>query len=59
MQLSYPKGTATRLAIEKAYSLAQQHMVICGTAVMGLSLIWMFVIRDLKLDRKQTKGVLF
>lgn len=59
LQLSYPKGTATRYAIEQAYSLAQQHMVICGTAVMGLSLVWMFVIRDIKLDRKQTKGVLF
>jgi hypothetical protein len=59
MQLSYPKGTETRLAIEKAYSLAQQHMVICGTCVMALSLIWMFVIKDIKLDRKQTKGVLF
>lgn len=59
LQLSYPKGTETRLAIEKAYSLAQQHMVICGTAVMALSLIWMFVIKDIKLDRKQTKGVLF
>ena len=59
VQLSYPKGTETRLAIEKAYSLAQQHMVICGTAVMALSLIWMFVIKDIKLDRKQTKGVLF
>jgi hypothetical protein len=34
-------------------------MVICGTAVMALSLIWMFVIKDIKLDRKQTKGVLF
>jgi hypothetical protein len=59
LQLSYPKGTATRYAIEQAYSLAQQHMVICGTAVMALSLVWMFVIRDIKLDRKQTKGVLF
>ena len=59
VQLSYPKGTETRLAIEKAYSVAQQHMVICGTAVMALSLIWMFVIKDIKLDRKQTKGVLF
>lgn len=58
-QLSYPKGDPTRYAIEKAYSLAQQHMVICGTAVMALSLIWMFVIRDIKLDKKQTKGVLF
>ena len=58
-QLSYPKGSETRYAIEQAYALAQGHMVICGTAIMGLSLVWMFVIRDIKLDRNQTKGVLF
>lgn len=58
-QLSYPKGTATRYAIERAYALAQGHMVICGTAIMALSLVWMFVIKDIKLDRTQTKGVLF
>lgn len=59
LQLSFPKGTETRYAIEKAYSLAQSHMVIAGTAIMALSLVWMFVIKDLRLDRKQTVGVLF
>lgn len=59
VQVGYPKGSETRLAIEKAYSLAQGHMLIAGTAIMSLSLIWMFVIRDIKLDRNQTKGVLF
>lgn len=58
-QLSYPKGTETRIAIEKAYSVAQSRMLIAGTAVMALSLIWMFVMRDLKLTKQQTKGVLF
>lgn len=58
-QLSYSKGSAARYAIEKAYALAQSHMVICGVAVMSLSLVWMLVIRDIRLERSQTKGVLF
>lgn len=59
VQKSYAKGSAARYAIEKAYALAQGDMVIAGTAIMALSLVWMFVIKDIKLDRNQTKGVLF
>lgn len=57
-QLSYPKGTATRYAIEQAYGIAQSRMVIAGTSVMALSLVWMFVIRDLKINKHEA-GVLF
>lgn len=60
VQLSYEKGTPIREAIAQAYADSQSKMLIAGTAVMSLSLIWMFVIRDIKLDKNvQTKGVLF
>lgn len=60
VQLSYEKGTPIREAIAQAYAESQSKMLIAGTAVMSLSLIWMFVIRDIKLDKNvQTKGVLF
>ncbi|KAE9970187.1 hypothetical protein EG328_006443 [Venturia inaequalis] len=59
-QLSYEKGTPVRVAIALAYADSQTKMLIAGTAVMSLSLIWMFVVRDIKLDKNvQTKGVLF
>jgi hypothetical protein len=60
VQLSYERGTAIREAIALAYADSQSKMLIAGTAVMSLSLIWMFLIRDIKLDKNvQTKGVLF
>ncbi|KAI5360174.1 putative major facilitator superfamily, MFS transporter superfamily [Septoria linicola] len=58
-QLSYAIGTNARTAIQNAYALAQRNMLIAGTCVMATSLIWMFVIRDIKLSKQQTKGVLF
>ncbi|KAJ9295821.1 hypothetical protein DTO271G3_5844 [Paecilomyces variotii] len=59
-QLSYPSGEETRHAISLAYAEAQSKMLIAGTAVMALSFIWMFVIRDIKLTKEiQTNGVLF
>ena len=58
-QLSYAMGTDVRTAIQNAYALAQRNMLIAGTCVMATSLIWMFVIRDIKLSKQQTKGVLF
>jgi len=58
-QLSYERGTPVRDAIIEAYASAQSKMLIAGTAIMATSLIWMFVIRDVKLTKQQTKGVLF
>jgi MFS family permease len=58
-QLSYPMGDPVRDAIIKAYSEAQSRMLIAGVAIMASSLIWMFVIRDVRLNKQQTKGVLF
>ena len=60
VQLSYPVGDATRIAIQKAYAIAQQDMVIAGTAFMALSLIFVWMIKDLRLNNiQQVKGVLF
>ncbi|KAL1307032.1 hypothetical protein AAFC00_005657 [Neodothiora populina] len=60
VQLSYEKGTAARDAIIQAYAYAQTKMLIAGTAIMALSLGFMFLIRDVKLTKDmQTKGVLF
>ncbi|KAH1600288.1 hypothetical protein KXW27_003679 [Aspergillus fumigatus] len=58
-QLSYERGTLIRQAIALAYASTQSKMLIAGTAIMALSLVWMFVIRDIKLTKTQTKGVLF
>ncbi|KAF9895289.1 hypothetical protein FE257_000193 [Aspergillus nanangensis] len=59
VQLSYPRGSDMRYAIAMAYARTQTYMLTAGTAIMALSLIWMFVIRDIKLTKQQTKGVLF
>ncbi|KAM0542044.1 hypothetical protein ACHAPJ_012970 [Fusarium lateritium] len=60
VQLSYEKGTPERIAIQKAYSYAQTRMLIAGTAIMGLSFIWVALIRNLKVsEMKQTKGNVF
>ncbi|KAE8154160.1 putative MFS siderophore transporter MirB-like protein [Aspergillus avenaceus] len=58
-QLSYERGTPIRHAIQMAYAFSQSKMLIAGTAIMALSLVWMVVIRDIKLTNAQTKGVLF
>jgi hypothetical protein len=60
VQLGYERGSDVRTAIALAYAESQSKMLIAGTAIMSLSLGWMFLIRDIKLDKNvQTKGVLF
>lgn len=59
VQLSYARGTAVRHSIGLAYAEAQTKMLIAGTAIMALSLAWMFLIKDIKVTKAQTKGVLF
>ncbi|KAF1840249.1 MFS general substrate transporter [Cucurbitaria berberidis CBS 394.84] len=59
-QLSYAKGTATRIAIEQAYGIAQKRMLIAGTVIIGLALVWIFMIKNFNVARMhQTKGLLF
>ncbi|PWN31156.1 siderophore iron transporter [Jaminaea rosea] len=58
-QLSYEVGSATRLAIARAYGEAQQWMVAAGTIFMGLAFISILLIRNVHLDKiEQVKGVL-
>ncbi|KAI4675367.1 uncharacterized protein J4E84_010109 [Alternaria hordeiaustralica] len=59
-QLSYAKGSETRLAIEEAYGIAQKRMLIAGTAIMGLCLVWVFLIKNFNVAKmQQTKGRVF
>ncbi|KAJ5379202.1 siderophore iron transporter mirB [Penicillium cosmopolitanum] len=60
IQLSYPIGSATRTAIQNAYASTQRNMMIAGTAIMGLSIIWVWMMRNVKLqDNKTLSQVLF
>lgn len=59
-QLSYPVGSPTRLAIQKAYGYAQTRMLAAGTAVMGLAIIWVLMLRNIDLRKNaQVKGMVF
>jgi hypothetical protein len=59
-QLKYATGTATRIAIQKAYSYAQVRMLAAGLGVMGLGLIWTFVIKNINLKKiQQVHGTIF
>ena len=59
-QLSYERGSATRLAVEEAYGIAQKRMLIAGTAIMGLCLVWVFLIKNFNVAKmQQTKGRVF
>ncbi|OAL28177.1 hypothetical protein AYO20_09596 [Fonsecaea nubica] len=56
-QLSYPKGSATRTGIQKAYAYAQTRMLAAGTSFMALAFVAVFMIRNLNVGKiKQTKG---
>ncbi|KAH3951185.1 hypothetical protein HBI56_088750 [Parastagonospora nodorum] len=59
-QLSYEVGSPTRLAIEEAYGVAQKRMLIAGTAIMSLCVVWVLLIRNYNVKKmQQTKGRLF
>ncbi|KAL3439429.1 major facilitator superfamily domain-containing protein [Aspergillus tetrazonus] len=60
IQLSYPVGSPVRVAIASAYAETQTKMLVAGTGIMALSLIWMFLIKDIRLSKDaQSKGVVF
>ncbi|KAL4920170.1 major facilitator superfamily domain-containing protein [Aspergillus aurantiobrunneus] len=60
VQLSYSLGSPIRNAIAYAYAETQTKMLTAGTAIMALSLVWMFLIRDIKLSKDaQRQGVVF
>lgn len=57
VQLSYPVGSPTRIAIAKAYGEAQKYMLTAATAVLAISLVSVAFWRDIKVkDFKQVKG---
>ncbi|KAH8884079.1 MFS general substrate transporter [Thozetella sp. PMI_491] len=60
IQLSYPIGSAARDAIIMAYAEAQSRMLIAGTAIMALALVWILLLKDIKVSEiQQVKGLLF
>ncbi|GAN08644.1 conserved hypothetical protein [Mucor ambiguus] len=59
-QLSYEVGSPIRLAIQEAYGYAQTRMLAAGTGIMGLCIIWVFLIRNIDLAKiSQVKGTVF
>ncbi|EIW66653.1 hypothetical protein TREMEDRAFT_70004 [Tremella mesenterica DSM 1558] len=59
-QLSFPMGDPTRTAINEAYAVAQSRMLIAGTAVMALALVFTLMMRNINVSKiHQVKGVLF
>ncbi|OTA55134.1 putative MFS siderophore transporter [Hypoxylon sp. EC38] len=60
VQLSYPIGSDVRSAIIEAYAQTQTYMIIAGTVIMALSLVWVMLIKNIRLNEiQQTKGMLF
>ncbi|PWY69776.1 putative MFS siderophore iron transporter [Aspergillus heteromorphus CBS 117.55] len=59
-QLSYPVGSETRIAIQRAYGYAQTRMLAVGTGIMVLAFIWTMMIKNIDLKKvPQVKGVVF
>ena len=60
IQTDYPTGTPIREAIMAAYAETQRNLVIAGTAIMALALVWVWMIKNTNLAKvEQVKGVLF
>lgn len=56
-QMSYPQGSPTRIAVNRAYGDAQRYMLIGSTAVLALAILGVFMWRDINVKHfKQTKG---
>lgn len=59
-QLKYPVGSAARTAIQSAYAVAQRNMMIAGTAIMGLAIVAVAIMRNIKVqNNKDLNKVLF
>ncbi|WVQ94291.1 hypothetical protein IAU59_001370 [Kwoniella sp. CBS 9459] len=60
IQLSYPMGDPTRVAIIAAYGVGQKRMLIVGTCIMAVTFLCVAVIKNIKVSEvKQVKGMLF
>jgi MFS family permease len=59
-QLSYPVGTPTRLAVQRAYGDAQRYLFIAGTAAWVIGTAGVLMWRNIDIIAiKQTKGRVF
>ncbi|TGO22451.1 hypothetical protein BPAE_0168g00220 [Botrytis paeoniae] len=59
-QLTYPLGSETRIAIQRAYGYAQERMLIAGTAIIALAFVWVMMIKNINVAQKtQVKGTVF
>jgi MFS family permease len=57
VQRSYPVGSPTRDAINRAYGDAQKNMLIGGTAVLAIAIVAVAIWRDIHVKEfKQVKG---
>ena len=60
IQISYAIDSPTRIAIQNAYAYSQTRMLAAGTGIMGLSIIWALMIRNIDLKKvAQVKGTVF
>ncbi|KAF3924413.1 hypothetical protein AA313_de0206836 [Arthrobotrys entomopaga] len=59
MQLSFEMGDPVREAIIQAYGMAQKRMLIAGTAIMAFAFIGMLLIKNVRVNSQQMKGVVF
>lgn len=58
VQLSYAVGSPEREAIINTYASSQKLMLIAGTCIMGLALIWMTMLKNVNLKKSdQVKGM--
>jgi MFS family permease len=59
-QLSYDPGSPERTGIQQAYGYSQTRMLAAGLGIMGLSFIWVMLVRNIDLrKRAQTKGTVW
>lgn len=59
-QLSYPKGSPTRTAIDASYGEAQKYMLIGATAILALAIVAVLMWRDINVKNfKQVKGMVW
>lgn len=60
VQTEYPMGTPIREAIMLAYAETQRNLVIAGTCIMALGMVWVLMIKNTNLAKvEQVKGMLF
>ncbi|KAI9733431.1 MAG: hypothetical protein M1834_003515 [Cirrosporium novae-zelandiae] len=59
VQLSYPVGSPTRIAIQKAMGVAQKYMTITATVILVLCIVEVMIWRNIKVkDFRQVKGTI-